>query len=128
MPQYVTSPRYEVDIGAHVFPTSKYRHVVRRLIDEDGAAAADFIEPEPADEADVLLVHEQGYFERCRDGRLSMLEVMQLELPWSAALFDASTRCVNGSRSSTSACVGLMLSSRQGLQDHTCQVDTRFPL
>lgn len=97
MPRYVTSPSYEVDIGPHVFPTSKYRHVVARLRAEDGATDADFIEPGPAAEQDVLRVHERGYFERCRDGRLSMLEVMQLELPWSAALYDASVRCVQGS-------------------------------
>jgi acetoin utilization deacetylase AcuC-like enzyme len=97
MPTYVTSPRYEVDIGAHVFPTSKYRLVVDRLMSEDGAGAADFIEPEPAEGEDIVRVHDRGYYERCRDGRLSMIEIMQLELPWSGALFDASARCVQGS-------------------------------
>jgi len=97
MPQYVTSPRYEVDIGAHVFPTNKYRLVARKLIEQDGAVAADFLEPQPAAEEDVLLVHDRGYFERCRDGALSRLEVLQLELPWSVGLFDASSRCVSGS-------------------------------
>ena len=97
MPKSVTSSRYEIDIGQQVFPTSKYHHVAARLIAEDGAVETDFIEPEPAAPVDVLRVHERGYYERCRDGRLSMLEVMQLELPWSPALFDASIRCVQGS-------------------------------
>lgn len=97
MTRYITSPAYAVDIGDHVFPTTKYRAIVDRLVREDGVTAHDILEPGPADEADVLLVHDRAYYERCRRGTLSVRERMQLELPWSPALFDAAVRCVQGS-------------------------------
>jgi len=97
MPRYVTSPHYDVDIGAHVFPTRKYAMIARRLVYEDGARPEDFVAPEPASGDDVVRVHTRDYWERCRDGRLSLYEVLQLELPWSDELYDASMRCVQGS-------------------------------
>ncbi len=39
-PSIVWSPRYEVDIGAHLFPTRKYRLVRERLLSE-GVVPAD---------------------------------------------------------------------------------------
>ncbi|MFQ5742074.1 MAG: histone deacetylase [Acidobacteriota bacterium] len=97
MPRYVYSPHYRVDIGPHVFPTAKYGIIRQRLIDEDGARPSDFLEPEPAAEADVLLVHTPDYYQKCRDAALSVEELWRLELPWSEELFDASLRCVQGS-------------------------------
>ena len=97
MTRYVTSPAYAVDIGGHVFPTGKYGAIVDRLVREDGVAAGDIVGPGPADEADVLLVHDRDYYQKCRRGTLSLRERMQLELPWSPALFDAAVRCVQGS-------------------------------
>ena len=97
MPVYVTSPSYAVDIGPHVFPTRKYGRIVERLLAEDGAAPADFLNPGWADETDVLRVHTPGYFSDCREGTLSALDLMRLELPWSQGLFEAASRGVQGS-------------------------------
>ncbi len=97
MAQYIYSPRYHVDIGLHVFPTAKYELIRQRLIDEDGALPEDFLEPEQASAEEVLTVHTQDYYLKCRDNRLSSLDQMRLELPWSPELFDAATRCVRGS-------------------------------
>jgi acetoin utilization deacetylase AcuC-like enzyme len=97
VPQYVYSPRYRVDIGAHVFPTAKYDLLRRRLIAEHGVAEADFLEPEPANATDILLVHTPAYYEACRDNTLSVDEQLRMELPWSPELFDAASRCVRGS-------------------------------
>ena len=97
MAQYIYSPHYHVDIGLHVFPTAKYELIRQRLIDEDGALPEDFLEPEQASAEEVLSVHTQDYYLKCRDNLLSSLDQMRLELPWSPELFDAATRCVRGS-------------------------------
>lgn len=97
MPKVVSSPLYAVELGDHVFPTEKYGLVLDRLRDEDGLASVDIVEPEPADEEHLLLVHTPEYVASCRDGTLSPWEILQLEIPWSPELFDASSRCVQGS-------------------------------
>jgi len=97
MAQYIYSPRYHVDIGLHVFPTAKYELIRQRLIDEDGALPGDFLEPAQASAEEILIVHTQDYYLKCRDNLLSPLDQMRLELPWSPELFDAASRCVRGS-------------------------------
>ena len=94
MPTYVHSPRYRVDIGAHVFPTAKYD-----LLREELSADADssFVEPERASDEEVLAVHERHYYEACRDNTLTFEQQLRMELPWSPELFDAASRCVRGS-------------------------------
>ena len=57
----VYSPKYHVDLGDHVFPTDKYPKIHDRLIAEGIATEADFVEPPPADPADILLVHTPAY-------------------------------------------------------------------
>jgi acetoin utilization deacetylase AcuC-like enzyme len=90
MPLPVVSHRgYEFDIGAHVFPTAKYRLVRERLLAEGTIVPADVVEPEPVTDADVLLVHTPEYVTRIRDGRLSDVEEQLLEVPFSPALRDA---------------------------------------
>ncbi len=97
VPRYIYSPSYRVDIGPHVFPTAKYGMLRQRLIDDHGARDADFIEPEPAGAEEIRRVHDRRYFEACRDSTLTPAEQAQMELPWSAQLFDAASRCVRGS-------------------------------
>ncbi len=94
---YVYSPRYRVDIGPHVFPTAKYAMLRQRLIDDFHAREEDFVEPEPATDDEVQLVHTRRYYEACRGNTLTSDEQMRMELPWSADLFDAAARCVRGS-------------------------------
>jgi len=53
----VWSPRYEVDIGAHVFPTRKYRLVRDRLLKAGVVGADDFVEPEPVTDEELGRVH-----------------------------------------------------------------------
>ena len=53
----VFHPKFNVDLGPHVFPAQKYRLVRERLLETGVAAEADFVEPAPATDADVLRVH-----------------------------------------------------------------------
>jgi hypothetical protein len=90
-------PRYEVDIGAHVFPTAKYRLIRARLIEEGTAAATDFVTPRSATDEEVALVHSTAYLEKMLTGRLSTPELLTLEVPFSSELREGMWLCAGGS-------------------------------
>jgi acetoin utilization deacetylase AcuC-like enzyme len=92
----VWSSRYEVDIGAHVFPTVKYRLVRDRLLDEGIVAPEDLVEPAPATRDEVALVHTGEYLEKVFSGAFTPIDVMRLELPFSDHLREASLLCCGG--------------------------------
>ena len=96
MRQVVTSSRYGVDVGAHVFPTNKYALLIDRLLADGTLSPTEVVDPDPADEDELRRVHTPGYVSRCLSGKLSATEIAQLELPWSPALLEASMRCVRG--------------------------------
>ncbi|MFH1848276.1 MAG: histone deacetylase [Candidatus Omnitrophota bacterium] len=93
----VYADAYLVDIGAHVFPTEKYNMVRDLLIEKEDFKKGDFIQPEPAGDEDILLVHHKAYLQRLKSGTLSMAEIARLELPYSKELVFASLLCVKGS-------------------------------
>ena len=92
----VYSPKYGIDIGEHVFPTSKYHLVRDLLIEEFELKIKDFIEPEPARDEDILLVHTPEYVKKLTTGALSQREEMTLELPYSKELAAVSWLCAGG--------------------------------
>ncbi len=73
----IYSPRYELDLGSHVWPTSKYRLVAERV-------AMPWVEPEACTWDDLALVHTSEYLRKIRTNTLSADEIATLELPWSA--------------------------------------------
>lgn len=78
--RFVFSSRYELDIGAHVFPTDKYRRVQERLIETGLAQPQDFHEPADTEPADIRLVHSAEYVEDLLELRWSSRTVRS-ELP-----------------------------------------------
>lgn len=60
---FVYSRDYDLDWPGHVFPTDKYRLVARRLISEGICDESQIIEPEPAADEDLLLVHDSRYLD-----------------------------------------------------------------
>jgi acetoin utilization deacetylase AcuC-like enzyme len=82
----VYSPEYQIDIGAHVFPTAKYRRVFERIRAVD--AATPFIGPRAAAWDDLALVHTADYLGKIRSGRFGLGELAQLEIPWSPAIVE----------------------------------------
>ena len=92
----VYSARYHVDIGLHVFPTTKYRLVHVRLLETGVIQASDVIEPPPASWDDLALVHTPEYLAKLRDGTMSAEDVAQLELPWSPEIVDGFRVMVGG--------------------------------
>jgi len=48
---------YDLNLGAHVFPSQKYRLIFEKLISDEVASKEDFLRPEPASDGDILRVH-----------------------------------------------------------------------
>ena len=93
----IYSDRYDLNLGAHVFPSSKYRLICDQLLAEGLAAKDDFITPEPATDEDVLRVHSQEYFRKLKTGSLTYPEVLRLEVPYSKQLMEACWLAAGGS-------------------------------
>ncbi|HXQ26348.1 MAG TPA: histone deacetylase [Candidatus Acidoferrales bacterium] len=98
---------YDLNLGAHVFPSQKYRLIRERLLADGIAGPEDFLAPEPAADEDVLRVHSREYVHKLKTGSLSQSEILQLEVPYSAKLIEACWLAAGGS----------ILAGRRALQD-----------
>ena len=87
----VWSSRYELDIGPHVWPISKYRWLHEAL-----GARWVVLAPEPAAWDDLARVHTAEYLNKIRSGTLSFEEIARLELPWSRELAEGFRLMVGG--------------------------------
>jgi acetoin utilization deacetylase AcuC-like enzyme len=106
----VYSDAYYLPIGSHVFPAEKYRLVRDRLIATGIAEKTDFIEPRPATDQDILLVHKPQYVQKLKAGTLSPREEMEMEIPYSRDLVEAFWLAAGGS----------ILAARQALSEKVC--------
>jgi len=106
----VYSDAYYLPIGSHVFPAEKYRLVRNRLISTAVAEQADFLEPQPATDQDILLVHKPEYVQKLKAGRLSPREEMEMEIPYSRDLVEAFWLAAGGS----------ILAARHALCEKVC--------
>jgi acetoin utilization deacetylase AcuC-like enzyme len=106
----IYSDAYYLPIGKHVFPAEKYRRVRDWLIATAVAEASDFVEPQPATDQDILLVHKPEYVHKLRTGTLSAREEMEMEIPYSPDLVNAFWLAAGGS----------ILAARQALKDRVC--------
>jgi acetoin utilization deacetylase AcuC-like enzyme len=93
----VYSDAYYLPIGAHVFPAEKYRRIHDRLLATGIAEPEDFVEPEPATDQDILLVHKPEYVQKLKTGALSPREEMEMEVPYSRDLVEAFWLAAGGS-------------------------------
>ena len=105
--QLVWHPGYDLNLGAHVFPSQKYRLIRERLLLERIAAPEDFVQPESASDEDVLRVHEEGWVRRLRTGTLGYMELLKLEIPYSRQMVEAFWLAAGGS----------ILAARNALRD-----------
>ena len=103
----VYSDAYYLPIGEHVFPAEKYRRIHDQLIADGVADADDFLEPEPATDQDILLVHNPEYVHKLKTGTLTQREEMEMEIPYSPELVKAFWLAAGGS----------ILAARQALAD-----------
>lgn len=96
----VYSPRYEIPLPGHIWPTSKYRLIADRL---RGDPSYVFVEPSPASWDDLALVHTPEYLAKLCDNTLTPDEIATLELPWTAALADGFRLMVGGTIAAAAA-------------------------
>jgi acetoin utilization deacetylase AcuC-like enzyme len=81
----IYSPRYELPLGGHVWPTAKYRLIAERLC---GRPEFELEEPAPASWDDLALAHTREYLDKLRLNTLTTEEIATLELPWRAEMAD----------------------------------------
>jgi acetoin utilization deacetylase AcuC-like enzyme len=97
------SPRYDVTLPGHVWPTSKYRLIAERLAVGPYAAACQILDPPEASWEDLALVHTSEYLEKLRSGVLSDDEIATLELPWQPEFASAFRIMAGGSCAAAAA-------------------------
>ena len=85
----VYHPNYNLHLGTHVFPSKKYAMVRERLVYIRFAGPEDFVEPEPATDDDILLVHEPAWVEKLKHGTLSYHEILKMEIPYTKQTVEA---------------------------------------
>jgi acetoin utilization deacetylase AcuC-like enzyme len=93
----VYHPRYDLDLGTHVFPSQKFKMVHDALLEEGLADQGDFLMPEPAADQDVLRVHTSVYVQKLQTDSLTLSERMKLEIPVSEATVQAFWLAAGGS-------------------------------
>jgi acetoin utilization deacetylase AcuC-like enzyme len=99
--------RYDLQLGEHVFPSKKYQWLKDRMLRCRFAQPEDFVQPEPATDDDVRLVHDAGYVTRLRNGTLSYQDILRLEIPYSRQMVEAFWLAAGGS----------ILAARQAMED-----------
>jgi acetoin utilization deacetylase AcuC-like enzyme len=93
----VYSERYDLNLGAHVFPAQKYRWMRDRFLRTRFATEADFVEPAPATDDDILRVHTPEWVAGLRNGTLSYHDILRLEIPYSRQMMEAFWLAAGGS-------------------------------
>jgi acetoin utilization deacetylase AcuC-like enzyme len=84
----VYSHRYNIDLGVHVFRTTKYGLIQAELARGRLVPPSDVVEPVPAQWDELALVHSEEFLRKARTGGFSPRELAQLELPWSLGLVE----------------------------------------
>jgi acetoin utilization deacetylase AcuC-like enzyme len=89
--------RYDLRLGAHVFPSERYRLIRDGLVANGIADPADIISPEAASDEDILRVHTPEYVAKLKNETLSATERMRLEIPCSKETVEAFWLAAGGS-------------------------------
>jgi acetoin utilization deacetylase AcuC-like enzyme len=82
-------PNYDLNLGAHVFPSQKFRLIAEALVREAIASADDFLQPAAASDEDLLRAHTAEWVRKLKAGKLTASDVMLLEVPYSQELVNA---------------------------------------
>src|SRR5579871_1644863 len=88
---------YDLHLGEHVFPSQKYRLIRESLLRDRFAMVEDFVQPEPARDEDILLVHDPGWVKKLKTGTLTYYEIVQLEIPYSRHVVEGFWLAAGGS-------------------------------
>jgi len=89
--------KYDLNLGAHVFPSQKFRLIAEALRAQGIAGAEDFLAPQPAADEDLVRAHTAEWVGKMKNGTLTASELMKLEIPYSVELRDAVWLACGGS-------------------------------
>src|SRR6202163_4325624 len=89
--------QYDLNLGAHVFPSQKFRLIAEALLADKVASKEDFARPAAASDEDILRVHTPEWVRKLKTGTLTASEVMLLEIPYSRELVEAVWLAAGGS-------------------------------
>src|SRR5438045_5991885 len=93
----VYHPRYDLNLGAHVFPSQKFRLLYELVLREKIATSDDIVQPDRASDEDLLLVHTPEWVHKLKNGTLTASDIMKLEVPYSPELAEAVWLAAGGS-------------------------------
>lgn len=77
--------------AGHRFPMDKYRLLHERVA-RSNEGQFELLEPEPANDVDILLAHDTGYLQKVVSGCMNAREIRELGFPWSKELVERSRR------------------------------------
>ncbi len=80
---------YDLQFGDHVFPSQKYKLVRAELLSSGIVRPGQIHAPEPATDADILLVHSAEWVQKLRRGTLTYTDILTLEIPYSRRIVEA---------------------------------------
>jgi acetoin utilization deacetylase AcuC-like enzyme len=126
MTAIVYSPRYHINLGLHVFPTSKYPRLHDALVARRLAATSDFVEPSPATWDDLALVHTPAYLEKLRDGTMGLEEQARLELNPAPPVVEGFRLMCGGTMLAARLALGLA-TPPEAVDRPVCDHDARRP-
>jgi len=89
--------RYDLQFGDHVFPSKKFKWLHDRMLWTRFAVKEDFVAPEAATDADLLLAHDRAWIDKLANGTISYQEILQLEVPYSRHLVEGFWLAAGGS-------------------------------
>jgi acetoin utilization deacetylase AcuC-like enzyme len=88
---------YDLHLGAHIFPSQKYRLIRDALLAEGLAAPEEIVAPAPAADEDVLLVHTADWVAKLKNDTLTLSERLRVEIPYSPETVEAFWLSAGGS-------------------------------
>src|ERR1700675_514438 len=88
--------RYDLNLGAHVFLSQKFRLIAEELLSSGIAVPGDFLTPQPASDEDLLRVHTASWVNKLKTHTLTASEIMKLEVPYSPELAGAGVLAAGG--------------------------------
>jgi acetoin utilization deacetylase AcuC-like enzyme len=107
---FVYSDKYYLEWPGHVFPIEKYKLLYDKLQSDGIITKKNILEPAPATDEDILLVHTKRYLDHVKDITDDpMLALMEFEVPVSTSIVEAFY-CATG---------GTILASRIALEKKT---------
>jgi len=107
----------------HQFPADKYMLLRQKLIEAGLTTSSELMLSEPANNEQILLVHNPDYVAKILKGELTEKETRRIGFPWSLQLVERSRRSVGGTIAACRAALEDGLSANLGGGTHHAYPD-----